>query len=123
MRGTLFYDPDCGFCTRAASVVAGWGLPIHVRPMSPASLTQAGVDLDRAWQEIPFVAADATVTHGARAFGEALSTGSGTLGLVGRALCHPLVLVVAEPVYRWVARHRHQLPGGTGTCRLDTTRN
>jgi predicted DCC family thiol-disulfide oxidoreductase YuxK len=38
--------------------------------------------------------------------------------LAGTVLAVPPVRALAWPVYRWVARHRHQLPGGTAACEL-----
>ena len=37
---------------------------------------------------------------------------------VGVLLGLRLTLLVAWPVYRWIARNRHRMPGGTATCSL-----
>lgn len=42
----------------------------------------------------------------------------GMLALAGRLLVARVGLIVVRPVHWLVARHRHQLPGGTGTCQL-----
>jgi predicted DCC family thiol-disulfide oxidoreductase YuxK len=36
----------------------------------------------------------------------------------GRALQLSLVRLAAWPAYKWVADHRHLLPGGTAACSL-----
>jgi predicted DCC family thiol-disulfide oxidoreductase YuxK len=46
--------------------------------------------------------------------------GSSRLGwrLVGRTLRFAPVRALAWPVYRWVSRNRHRMPGGTAACSL-----
>ena len=51
--GVLLYDPDCGFCTRAACWVGKLGCECAVVPGLPATLRASGVDPDRARREIP----------------------------------------------------------------------
>lgn len=118
MTGRLLYDPDCGFCTRCAAWLEGRGLHASVEPITPEMLQASGIDEERALREIPFVSDDGTVTHGAAAIGRALATGPQPLRTVGLLLCHAPVRWLANPVYRWVATHRHELPGGTAACRM-----
>lgn len=119
MTGRLLYDPDCGFCTASAHWLQGLGLDATVEPMTPALLSELGVDAERAAREIPFVADNGTVSHGARAIGLALTSGPAWCRPVGWLLVHPPVRWLADPAYRLVARYRHRLPGGTGACRLN----
>mgnify|MGYP002648530627 CR=1 FL=1 len=69
----LLYDPDCGFCTRAAQVLARWPVTCEVAPMTPDRLTAAGVDAQRADREIPFVDDAGQVSYGAAAIAAALA--------------------------------------------------
>lgn len=119
MAGRLLYDPDCGFCTRCATWLDGRGLRASIEPMTPALLQELGIDAERAGREIPFVADDGSITHGAAAVGRALATGPQPLRTLGLLLSHAPARWLANPVYRWVAAHRHELPGGTAACRLD----
>lgn len=113
----LLYDPDCGFCTRAARWLERRGLAAEIAPMSPALLVGHGVDVERAQREVPYV--DETgVRYGAEAVAAVLRTGRGPWRLVGRVLSLPGVRGLAAAGYAVVARHRHQLPGGTAACRL-----
>lgn len=112
---TLFYDPDCGFCTRAAGWLVRFGARCAVRPLTPDS----PVDLDRASREVPFVALSGEVAWGSDAIAAALATCRAPWPLAGWLLRTPPVRPVARAVYRWVAAHRHELPGGAPTCRLD----
>ncbi|OLT38861.1 hypothetical protein BJF82_08345 [Kytococcus sp. CUA-901] len=120
----LLYDPDCGFCTRAAQVLARWPVTCEVAPMTPDRLAAAGVDAQRADREIPFVDDAGQVSYGAAAIAAALRTAdrSAPLGRLvwaaGAALGAPPLAWVAPPVYRLVAEHRHELPGGTAACAL-----
>lgn len=116
--GVLLYDPDCGFCTATARRMQGWGLGCLIEPMTPARLAQLGVDERRALREVPFVGADTQVRFGAEAFAAALRTGNLTHRVAGRLLATPPVSWLGAVVYREVAGHRHQLPGGTDACEL-----
>ncbi|GAA1392540.1 thiol-disulfide oxidoreductase DCC family protein [Luteococcus peritonei] len=118
MTSYLLYDPDCGFCTSTAQAMQGWGLGCRIEPMSPRRLAELGVDERRAARELPFVDEQGRTSHGAEAFGRALATGRGPVRLAGRLLASPALLWLAQPIYRQVAAHRHQLPGGTGACQM-----
>lgn len=121
---TLLYDPDCGFCTRAAHLLAGWPVTCTVAPMTDARLAAHGIDAGRAQREIPFVDDAGRVLFGAAAVAGALRTADratplgAALHAAGVALAAPPLAWVAPPAYRWVADHRHQLPGGTAACAL-----
>lgn len=115
---TLLYDADCGFCTRSAEFLKRRRPACDVVAQTPAVLTGLNVDPARAATEIPFVDAAGRVTWGAEAIADALATTRGPWRLAGRALRTPPALALARPVYAWVASHRHELPGGTASCRL-----
>lgn len=87
--------------------------------MTPAALEQHGIDPQRAMVEIPFVDDTGAIHFGARAIGLALATGHGAVRLAGLVLLAPGVRQVAGLVYPVVARHRHRLPGGSASCRID----
>ena len=57
--------------------------------------------------------------YGPVAIADVLRAG-GTRGwrAVGTVLGTRPVLVVARPVYRWIARHRDRMPGGTPACAI-----
>ena len=116
--GVLLYDPDCGFCTRAAGWVGKLGCECAVVPGLPATLRASGVDPDRARREIPFIDEHGRVTWGSDAVASALATGPLPTRLAARVLMARGVREVAQVVYRFVARHRHRLPGGTAVCAM-----
>ncbi len=39
--------------------------------------------------------------------------------MAGYALSLPVVSPIAGVVYRWVARNRQKMPGGTAACAID----
>jgi predicted DCC family thiol-disulfide oxidoreductase YuxK len=123
MTGTLLYDADCGFCTRVARWLPTLRLPIEIMSMQSVDLGSYGVDPDHASEEIPFVAAGGRVFYGHAAFAAALRTATKhPLALVLRALGYAMIIpglsFALRQAYRWLAAHRHQLPGGTAACEL-----
>lgn len=119
-EGLLVYDGDCAFCTRTA----GWverradGRAV-VRPWHGLDLAALGLSEDQVAKEVWWVAADGSAHAGYRAVALALWATGGWGIPAGRALLVPGVGVLAGPVYRLVARNRHQMPGGTDACRID----
>lgn len=104
---TLFYDPDCGICQRAAKILAHAGLAARVVPGEVETLLDAGVQLERFMRQIPFRTEQGQVAYGALAIGLALSTSRyAPVRAAGVLLTHPLVRPVAERVYRLVAGNR-----------------
>jgi len=117
MPGPLvLVDADCGFCQRAASWAPRLRLRTGVRAMQDVDLVSLGVDPRRATQELPFVGADGAVLYGHRAVAAALQTGDVAIRIVGRILGSALLERPASAAYRWTARNRGSLPGGTPAC-------
>jgi predicted DCC family thiol-disulfide oxidoreductase YuxK len=115
----LLYDADCGFCTRTALWGARLVPNVSIRAMQDVDLSALGVDPVRAEAEIPYVTTDGGVTYGSEAIACALIDNGGWPSSVGRVLLARRVRPAARTMYRFIARHRHQFPGGTTTCRLD----
>ncbi len=120
--GIVLFDDDCGFCRRVAGLVRRGPFDVDIASLQGVDLAALGVDAGRARRDMPYVAADGHVTYGHHAWAAVLSAGPPPLPLLGRALAAPLVDRPASALYRWVAEHRHRLPGGSPTCRLDTPR-
>lgn len=111
--GVLFYDPDCGFCTRTARWLA-WASRGQVR-IAPLTSEEA----DRTLAEVPpserwdraWLRQDGVLYGGHEAVWHALYT------IPGGALLRPLRWIpgfqpLSRRIYRWVADHRAR------TCRL-----
>ncbi|MFT4008787.1 MAG: DCC1-like thiol-disulfide oxidoreductase family protein [Nocardioidaceae bacterium] len=118
MGTLLLYDADCGFCTRAVSLAPRLRLTAEVAPIQATDLVALGIDPERAEREMPAVA-DGAVHYGHEAIAAGLLTGPAPVRLAGRIVgARPLRWLFGS-LYRWVAAHRHSLPGGTATCQLD----
>ena len=118
--GRLVYDADCRFCTRSArwlarrrpdrvDVVPWQSLP----DLAPLGLTEDDVTQRAYWQ-----GADGPLRPGSAAIAAAMVARGGPSALGGHLIADPAVAPLADLVYRWVAAHRHRLPGGTDDCAL-----
>ncbi|QRX91153.1 DUF393 domain-containing protein [Streptomyces noursei] len=116
----LLFDGDCGFCQNVINRIS--------------ALSRPAVDAV-PWQSLP---EETTRPHSERLdrevllvrHGQALAGGADALAIylrhsprrryriAGMAITLPGVVRCAHAVYRWVARNRHQMPGGTLSCRL-----
>jgi hypothetical protein len=47
-----------------------------------------------------------------------LRSAGGARALAGRLAGFGPVSALAAVTYRWIARHRHRMPGGTAACRV-----
>ena len=118
-RPTLVYDADCGFCTRSVQFVQRWvdrRDRYDVRRWQSLDLAAVGLTAQDCDEAAQFVTADGAVRSGHRAIASAATHGAPGWRPVGALLMAPGVSWVAARAYRWVADHRHQLPGGTAAC-------
>ena len=119
-RPVLVFDGDCAFCTSSARVVAGRlrrsPADFAVEPWQHLDLAALGLTEARCVEAVQWVGADGEVAGGEAAIGRALLASRPWVRPVGALLLLPGVRAVAGVVYRWVARHRHRLPGGTPAC-------
>lgn len=118
-RPVLVYDGDCGFCTRSVGWYERWvGRRATIAAYQLVDLDDLGLTAAACNEAVQWVAADGSTASGAAAVARAFEHGGRGWWLVGRAMRLPGVRVLAETVYRWVARHRHRLPGGTAACAI-----
>ncbi|HEU4423111.1 MAG TPA: DCC1-like thiol-disulfide oxidoreductase family protein [Pilimelia sp.] len=119
-RPTFLYDGDCAFCTACARFVERRvPTPARVVPWQFADLDALGLTAAECEAAVQWVDPD---RPGAAAGPDAIAAlllSSGMLWrLAGRVLRLAPVRAVAWPAYRWVARNRHRMPGGTAACAL-----
>jgi predicted DCC family thiol-disulfide oxidoreductase YuxK len=119
MRPTFVYDGDCAFCTRCAEFIER-RIPTAARvlPWQFADLAALGLTPTECDEAVQWVGADGVRAAGPDAIGHLLRTSGVGWRLVGLALLAQPVRAAAWPAYRWVARNRHRLPGGTAACSL-----
>lgn len=119
MTATFLYDGDCGFCTACARFAQRWVptsatvVPWQFAELGTLGLTEAQVDAAVQW-----VDESAAPLAGPDAIAALLRTSHRAWRAVGWLLQLRPVRVVAWPAYRWVARNRHRMPGGTAACAL-----
>jgi predicted DCC family thiol-disulfide oxidoreductase YuxK len=117
MAERLVFDGDCGFCTSSAQWLARSGR-VAVVPWQRLELADVGLTREEVTSAAWWLVGDRPVEHSSRAIGRALAARGGAWSPAGRLLLLRPVRPVADAVYRLVARHRHQLPGGTPVCRV-----
>lgn len=118
MSAVFVFDGDCAFCSSSVRLMQRWAPSAAlVVPWQQADLTAYDLGEEECTEAAQWV--DGTVRRqGAAAFAAYLRSSRPWWRVVGRVLGSRPVLLVAEPVYRWVAANRYRLPGGTPACRL-----
>jgi predicted DCC family thiol-disulfide oxidoreductase YuxK len=122
--GDLLFDGDCAFCSASAGVLRGWvPTSAQIRAWQFVDVVALGLTAEQCDQAVQWVAAGRSgpgeVATGALAIAALLRTSTQRRWrLLGGLLALGPVQVLARPAYGWVARHRHQLPGGTAACAL-----
>jgi predicted DCC family thiol-disulfide oxidoreductase YuxK len=129
------YDGDCAFCTTCAQFIER-RVPTGAKvvPWQFADLESLGLTQEQCEAAVQWVAPEGATAAGPdaialllRASRPAKAAGTPTAEpfpppwlwrIAGRLLQLRLVRVIAWPAYRWVARNRHRLPGGTAACAL-----
>ncbi|MBD0676583.1 thiol-disulfide oxidoreductase DCC family protein [Streptomyces sp. CBMA156] len=128
----LVFDGDCAFCSscvrwaerylRQTLASGGWeavafqwadlaGLDGHAG-------ARGEVSAERAEREVLWVTPSGRVYGGAQAVARLLMRSGGAWAYLGAVLTAAPVRPLAGLAYRWVARNRHRLPGGTAACAL-----
>lgn len=116
-RPMLVFDGDCGFCTRAVTLIFARLRPraVAVRYQS-VDLAALGTTEERARYEVLWTGGE--LVGGVRAFSRLLRTCGRPWAALGILLGVPPFRWAAHAVYRLVANNRHRLPGGTDSCAL-----
>jgi predicted DCC family thiol-disulfide oxidoreductase YuxK len=114
---TFVYDGDCSFCTTCAEFIEK-RIPTHARviPWQFADLDALGLTTDECEEAVHWVGSERA--SGPDAIALLLRDAGRFWTLAGGALQFGPVRLAAWPAYRWIADHRHLLPGGTAACSL-----
>lgn len=118
----LLYDGDCGICTTLSGVVTrrlrSDPSDFVVTAHQHADLPALGLTTEQCDAALQWVAADGRVSVGEDAVARTLLASRMPFRPLGALLRVPGVHAVSGVAYRWVARNRHRLPGGTPACAL-----
>lgn len=121
---TFVYDGDCAFCTSCAEFVGRHIVRRHgptrvaVLPWQFADVDSLGFTVAECDEAVQWVGVDGTRAAGPEAIAQLLRVGGRGWRPLGWLLARRPVLGLAWPAYRWVARNRHRMPGGTAACAL-----
>ncbi|BCJ58735.1 thiol-disulfide oxidoreductase DCC family protein [Micromonospora endophytica] len=118
-RSTFVYDGDCAFCTRCAEFIER-RIPTGARvvPWQFADLDALGLTEAECEEAVQWVGADGSRAAGPDAIAALLDSSGRFWRIAGGGLRFAPVRAAAWPAYRWVARNRHRMPGGTAACSL-----
>jgi predicted DCC family thiol-disulfide oxidoreductase YuxK len=117
-RPTFLFDGDCAFCSSCARFIER-----HIRPSAQvlawqsADLDELDLTVEQCEAAVQYVA-HGKQTAGPAAIADLLRDAPGLWRTAGRLLGLRPLIALAWPVYNWVARNRHRLPGGTAACKL-----
>ncbi|MFI7436618.1 DCC1-like thiol-disulfide oxidoreductase family protein [Micromonospora haikouensis] len=116
-RSTFVYDGDCAFCTKCAEFIER-RIPARARvlPWQFADLDALGLTEAECTEAVQWVGADGSRAAGPDAIARLLGDSGPLWRVAGAGLRFPPARAAAWPAYRWVARNRHRLPGGTAAC-------
>jgi predicted DCC family thiol-disulfide oxidoreductase YuxK len=116
---TFVYDGDCDFCSSCARFVERWiPTPAAVEAWQLIDIEALGLTVAECDAAVQWVTSPTMHTSGPVATADLLRASRPWWRGLGALLRLRPLLRVTWPVYRWVARNRGRLPGGTATCAL-----
>lgn len=111
-----------GALSAADAGLGGWdAVPFQFEDLAALDARAGGlgeVTAERAEREVLWVTPTGRVYGGAQAVARLLMRSGGAWAYLGAVLASAPVRPVAGLAYRWVARNRHRMPGGTAACAL-----
>jgi len=122
VRPVFLFDGDCAFCSASARFVERWiPTPALVIPWQHADLAALGVTRQACADAVQWIGSEGIALTGPVAIGALLRSSNLFWRPLGWLLALRPVLALAWPVYGWVSRNRHRLPGGSPACAVDPT--
>lgn len=116
----LIYDGDCGFCSKSVNFgKVRFKKPVEVVPWQQIDdLSLYGLSIEDVTSRVYFIDNKGKPFGGAKGVFKSMKQMNKAWVLLGSLLLTPGVSVVANPVYRVIARNRHKLPGSTDACKI-----
>ena len=113
----LVFDGDCAFCSSTVRFGQRWiGRMPAVTPYQTTDLEQFGLTAEQCEQAVRYVARDRQVYAGEDAVSMLLRGAGRGWWVLGSVMRLPGIHWLSGVAYRWVAKNRHRLPGGTPAC-------
>ena len=118
---TLIYDGDCAFCLRCVQWMQKHFTRVpQIVAWQQADLAALGVTAEQCQIAVQWVSADSTrILSAHKAVARVCKDAGGLITVAGWLMSMPVVSPIAGVVYRWVARNRQKMPGGTAACAID----
>ena len=118
---TLIYDGDCAFCLRCVQWMQKHFKRVpQIVAWQQADLAALGVTAEQCHTAVQWVSADSSRRLSAhKAIARVCKDAGGLITVAGWLMSMPVVSPIAGVVYRWVARNRQKMPGGTAACAID----
>jgi predicted DCC family thiol-disulfide oxidoreductase YuxK len=115
----LVFDGDCAFCSSSVRAAQRWigDMPAAV-PYQRAELASLGLTEAECLTAVRYVARDHRAYAGEDAVAALLMGAGKGWWFLGALMRVPGLHWLAGVAYRWVARNRHRLPGGTPACSI-----
>lgn len=113
----LVFDGDCAFCSSTVRFGQRWiGRMPAVTPYQTTDLEAFGLTAEQCEQAVRYVARDRQVYAGEDAVSMLLRGAGRGWWVLGSVMRLPGIHWLSGVAYRWVAKNRHRLPGGTPAC-------
>ena len=114
----LIFDGDCAFCSRCVRFIER-RIRRHpqIQSWQRSDLVALGLTQEQCETAVQF-ADRGSITSAHVAVARVLIYGKKGWALLGYVMLLPGIKQVAGVVYRWVAKNRDRMPGGTAECAL-----
>lgn len=114
----LIFDGDCAFCTSSVRFIER-RIRRHprIQPWQRSDLAGLGLTQEQCETAVQLIE-DGRVTSAHVAVARLLIYGKRGWAVLGYLLLAPGIKQIAGVVYRWVAKNRDRMPGGTAECAL-----
>lgn len=116
----IVYDGDCAFCSSSIRTLQ------RLIPRAPKMIpyqfinpADYGLTLEQCETALQYVGKAGKISQGHEAYRQMLIELGGGYKLLGHLMRTPVYYGIANTVYRWIAKNRHKMPGGTPTCSLE----
>jgi predicted DCC family thiol-disulfide oxidoreductase YuxK len=116
---TFLYDGDCAFCSSCARFIER-RIPTTatVAPWQFTDIDAVGLTVAQCEAAVQWIPEEGPAVAGPVAIAALLRDAGSYWRPLGWLLARRPVLWAVWPVYRWVSRNRHRMPGGTAACSM-----